>query len=132
MSRGAPRATRVVCTAMLTILLLFHLVVASQQQQPKRPSEDPLADAIARDQVPELHKRRVDSAYKNGRSTLVSNSASAIVTLAPATLGDAVRAPPARHSGKAGISPLLHARSLQDWEVEDFILLATVDGTIHA
>jgi serine/threonine-protein kinase/endoribonuclease IRE1 len=133
MSRGAPRATRVVCTAVLTILLLFHLVVASQQQRPdKPPSEDPLADAIARDQSPELHKRRVDTAYKNGKSTLVSNSASAIATLAPATLGDAVRAPPARLSGKAGISPLLHARSLQDWEVEDFILLATVDGTIHA
>ncbi|KAI9782485.1 MAG: bifunctional endoribonuclease/protein kinase ire1 [Geoglossum umbratile] len=140
MSRGAPRATRVVCTAVLTILLLFHLVVASQQQQQQQQQrrsekslrEGTVADAIARDQSPKLHKRRVDSGYKHGKSTLVSNSASAIATLAPATLENAVRAPPAKLTGKAGISPLLQARSLQDWEVEDFILLATVDGTIHA
>ncbi|KAF2454842.1 hypothetical protein BDY21DRAFT_365867 [Lineolata rhizophorae] len=31
-----------------------------------------------------------------------------------------------------GISSRPRARSLQDWEVEDFVLLATVDGTIHA
>ncbi|KAH0538163.1 hypothetical protein FGG08_005221 [Glutinoglossum americanum] len=134
MSRGAPRATRVVSTAVLTILLLFHLVVASHQQQRYEKSlrEGSLADVVARDPSPELHKGRVDPPYRNGKSTLVSNSASAIATLAPATLESAVRAPPARLTGKSGISPLLHARSLQDWEVEDFVLLATVDGTIHA
>jgi hypothetical protein len=66
-------------------------------------------------------------------TTVNSKEASAIATLAPAT-NNAVRAPrPVQGSGKsAGISPLLHARSLQDWEVEDFVLLATVDGSIHA
>ncbi|KAL2830921.1 hypothetical protein BDW59DRAFT_140971 [Aspergillus cavernicola] len=62
-----------------------------------------------------------------------SNDASALATLALAGSGRAVRAPPAQvSSASAGLAPQLHARSLQDWEVEDFVLLATVDGTIHA
>ena len=72
--------------------------------------------------------------YKHVKDTLTDqNRESAIATLAPA--GDAaVRAPlPAQESDRpAGLSSLLHARSLQDWEVEDFLLLATVDGSIHA
>lgn len=62
-----------------------------------------------------------------------SNDVSALATLALAGTGRAVRAPPAHVSSTAaGLAPQLHARSLQDWEVEDFVLLATVDGTIHA
>jgi len=81
------------------------------------------------------------------------DTASAIETLAPASAPrkNAVRAPsPAGESGTATAgrqvdkldkpaagragpsSSLLQARSLQDWEVEDFVLLATVDGSIHA
>lgn len=74
------------------------------------------------------------TAYRHFKDTSVdSNKASAIATLAPAA-DAAVRAlRPAKESDKsAGLSSLLHARSLQDWEVEDFILLATVDGSIHA
>lgn len=62
-----------------------------------------------------------------------SNDASALATLALAGSGRAVRAPPIRASSTAaGLASQLHARSLQDWEVEDFVLLATIDGTIHA
>jgi serine/threonine-protein kinase/endoribonuclease IRE1 len=62
-----------------------------------------------------------------------SNDASALATLALAGSGRAVRAPPNQASSTAaGLASPLHARSLQDWEVEDFVLLATVDGTIHA
>ena len=62
-----------------------------------------------------------------------SNDVSALATLALAGSGHAVRAAPAQASSTAaGLAPQLHARSLQDWEVEDFVLLATVDGTIHA
>lgn len=62
------------------------------------------------------------------------NDASALATLALAGSGRAVRAPPVQASSStaAGLASQLHARSLQDWEVEDFVLLATVDGTIHA
>ncbi|PYH97332.1 kinase-like protein [Aspergillus ellipticus CBS 707.79] len=62
-----------------------------------------------------------------------SNDASALATLALAGSGRAVRAPPNQASSpSAGLAPQLNARSLQDWEVEDFVLLATVDGSIHA
>lgn len=62
-----------------------------------------------------------------------SVDASALQTLALAGSGRAVRAPPNQASStSAGLASQLHARSLQDWEVEDFVLLATVDGTIHA
>lgn len=55
-------------------------------------------------------------------------------TEALAGVNPAVRAPrPVRGSSRhAGISSPHSARSLQDWQVEDFVLLATVDGSIHA
>ncbi|KAF6844610.1 Serine/threonine-protein kinase ppk4 [Colletotrichum musicola] len=66
----------------------------------------------------------------------ISNDASAIATLAPA---QSVRAPSSGHrpiasrvGGASGISTQHHARSLKDWEVEDFVLLATVDGHLYA
>ena len=120
---------------------LLPLVLASQQQDQqfyrKSPHErisvsDPLASQYigqGRDDETLDSKK-----YKHFKDTSVdSNKPSAIATLAPAA-SHAVRAPrPAQGSGKpAGLSSLLNARSLQDWEVEDFILLATVDGSIHA
>ena len=57
----------------------------------------------------------------------------AIATLAPANDKLAVRAPLAQSAGSsAGLSSRQQARSLQDWEVADFVLLATVDGKIYA
>jgi serine/threonine-protein kinase/endoribonuclease IRE1 len=50
------------------------------------------------------------------------------VSSAPAV--SAVRAPSAANAATGALAP--SARSLQDWEVEDFVLLATVDGHIHA
>ncbi|RDA91109.1 hypothetical protein CP533_6702 [Ophiocordyceps camponoti-saundersi (nom. inval.)] len=62
-------------------------------------------------------------------------TASALATLAPA---QSVRAPhPPRHQRSSSVpasglaSPQL-ARSLEDWEVEDIVLLATVDGDLYA
>ncbi|KAG9939888.1 kinase-like protein, partial [Aureobasidium melanogenum] len=52
---------------------------------------------------------------------------------APAESNPAVRAPPARSSASSGgLSSRHPARSLQDWQVEDIILLATVDGKLYA
>ncbi|KAI0117517.1 hypothetical protein F4814DRAFT_448518 [Daldinia grandis] len=62
------------------------------------------------------------------------NDASALATLAPAS---SVRAPnsprylPSLLAG-AGLSSPQTARSLEKWEVEDYILLATVDGHLYA
>ncbi|KAL9124561.1 MAG: hypothetical protein Q9217_006120 [Psora testacea] len=81
--------------------------------------------------------------YENVKDTNIINQrdqrASAVPTNPLALAGDdsyhAVRAlqPAQRGSDKsAGLYTPLRARSLQDWEVEDFVLLATVDGSIHA
>lgn len=64
---------------------------------------------------------------------VIPNDASALATLAPA---QPVRAPPAglRPAGgpATGLASPPSARSLADWEVEDFVLLATVDGDLYA
>ncbi|KAI1819546.1 hypothetical protein F4861DRAFT_129425 [Xylaria intraflava] len=62
------------------------------------------------------------------------NDGSALATLAPA---QAVRAPNSpRHMPSilagSGLSSLHSARSLENWEVEDYVLLATVDGHLYA
>lgn len=76
------------------------------------------------------------SSANNKRKAVTPDDASAIATLAPA---DAVRAPDlSRHrrsassAPAAGLSSPQSARSLGDWEVEDFVLLATVDGDLYA
>lgn len=75
---------------------------------------------------------------KNNRKHLfIPDDASALATLAPA---QSVRAPrPPRHQRPSsssvpasGLAPPQIARSLEDWEVEDFVLLATVDGDLYA
>jgi len=63
-----------------------------------------------------------------------NNDASALATLAPA---QPVRAPNShRHMPSLlaghGLSSLQSARSLENWEVEDYVLLATVDGHLYA
>ncbi|KAJ4244381.1 bifunctional endoribonuclease/protein kinase ire1 [Fusarium torreyae] len=66
---------------------------------------------------------------------LIPDDASALATLAPA---QAVGAPnPSRHQRPSsvpasGLASQQIARSLKDWEVEDFVLLATVDGDLYA
>ncbi|KAI0523929.1 hypothetical protein F5B22DRAFT_633983 [Xylaria bambusicola] len=62
------------------------------------------------------------------------NDASALATLAP---GNPVRAPnSSRHKPSilagSGLSSLQSARSLENWEVQDYILLATIDGHLYA
>lgn len=132
-----------VLSALAVSLFAIPLALASQQQEQqhyrKSPHENgPLSDRqthAAPSALPRDDENFDTTNYKHFKDTsVISNSASAIATLAPAGVNPAVRAPrPAKRSGKsAGLSSLLNARSLQDWEVEDFILLATVDGSIHA
>jgi serine/threonine-protein kinase/endoribonuclease IRE1 len=79
-----------------------------------------------------------DKQAKNPHSSyetyLLPEDASAVDTYA---LDSSVRAPsPPRHragpASGAGLSSPQTARSLRDWEVEDYVLLATVDGNLHA
>lgn len=95
-----------------------------QQQQQQQQQRQPYQAAIKR------HERNRE--YQN---IIIPDDASALATLAPA---QSVRAPhPSRHQRSSSVlasglaSPQI-ARSLEDWEVEDFVLLATVDGDLYA
>ena len=133
-------AGKAVVSALAASLLIFPLFVASQQQGQqhyrKSPHElGPLADAHTVSRLPRDDRYTKTSEYKHTKDTLLNpEKASAVATnAAPANDNHAVRAlRPVRGSGNAGLTSPHHARSLQDWEVEDFILLATVDGSIHA
>ncbi len=77
-----------------------------------------------------LHK--LDTTYAKHRNTHTSDNDDFMSALAPARVDEVVRAPPARNGQPSGLSSLPAARSLQDWEAEDFILVATIDGSLHA
>ncbi|KAL8720839.1 MAG: hypothetical protein Q9225_002356 [Loekoesia sp. 1 TL-2023] len=138
---GAGRMAMSALTATLLILPVFaassqheqlHHQQSSHEAGPLSHQHRPLAKST-RNQHPDLSD---PLKHKYLKDTLPDpEQASAIATtVAPAGDDRAVRAlRPARGPGSsAGISSPHIARSLQDWEVEDFILLATVDGSIHA
>jgi serine/threonine-protein kinase/endoribonuclease IRE1 len=72
-----------------------------------------------------------DNDYNNNHNNIIYDDVRAHA-LAPEL---SVRAPPPSHhrgpAPGAGLSQHV-ARSLEDWEVEDFVLLATVDGDLYA
>ena len=129
------------------ILFIPWLVEAQQQQRPvvqqrrQSPHEglDPeVLHTLEATKIPQpletplTPDRRKKTLSVDHNKRHIKNDASAIATLAPAD--SAVAAPPARRSSgtTAGLSSPQIARSLEDWEVEDFVLLATVDGKLHA
>ena len=88
------------------------------------------SESVARAKHTEYHQ--FDNLNKNDKSYIYTTER-AVATLAPANDKFAVRAPLAQPAGSsAGLSSRHQARSLQDWEVADFVLLATVDGKIYA
>ncbi|KAF4553903.1 Ribonuclease 2-5A-like protein [Elsinoe fawcettii] len=113
----------------LLYLFVLSFVVAAQQQQ---SSDNAIVDSATtgrRNQpynVEEIHKRGKDTAA-------YSSNERALATFAPeGDLVPSVRARPARPTGASSGLSRQSARSLQDWQVEDIILLATVDGKIYA
>ncbi|CAK1367782.1 Serine/threonine-protein kinase/endoribonuclease IRE1 [Cercospora beticola] len=73
--------------------------------------------------------------HKKARISQVHQRALATVSPAESNHDAAVRAPPAQWStaaSSAGLASRQPARSLQDWQVEDLMLLATVDGKLYA
>ncbi|KAF2832058.1 hypothetical protein CC86DRAFT_365959 [Ophiobolus disseminans] len=118
----------------LTLLLLPSLLVAAQQQQPaehharnKSPSAGPRVEHARIIPPPHHRKNSQEGAYT---PVLAENERALATKISSAPAISAVRA---RHGAGAASDVLApSARSLQDWEVEDFVLLATVDGHIHA
>ncbi|KAI4131100.1 MAG: hypothetical protein LQ338_001421 [Usnochroma carphineum] len=135
---------RLAMSALTATLLILPAFTASSQHERSHHRESfhevgPPRHPYLPDNKPPSHQHHDLSGPLKHRHLKETHSkpehVSAIATtVAPAGEDRAVRAvPPARGSGSsAGISSPHIARSLQDWEVEDFILLATVDGSIHA
>ena len=116
-----------------------HRGFATKHQQHavpgKQPNNNALNSGVRHEQPQQLNpnlNRKQDN--KKDRKTNIPSDASALATLAPAP---PVRAPhPPRRYKPTGVASGLAsphvARSLEDWEVEDFILLATVEGDLYA
>ncbi len=141
--RRPPGAASTVISALTVSLLILPFLVGSQQlpQQPNRksPHEHPAIDHTthAASSASQDGSTLETTKYQHLKDTMPNQpKASAIATYPLALAGEdrAVRAvQPARGSGNsAGLTTPLSARSLQDWAVENFVLLATVDGSIHA
>ncbi|KAL2072782.1 hypothetical protein VTL71DRAFT_12125 [Oculimacula yallundae] len=144
--RRPPRDGHVTSFILLAaaILLLPWLVDAQQQQRPAVQRNESPHEGHNKVQVTKVPPSiETPASYGRRKNTLSpiegkpinnknKNDASAIATLAPAE--SAVAAPPTRRPNHSTVglgSPHI-ARSLEDWEVEDFVLLATVDGKLHA
>lgn len=79
--------------------------------------------------------KSIDHAAKHHSIISTTKDERAVATVAPAgQTGTAVRAPSALFAAGTASAGLtnLRARRLQDWEVEDIVLLATVEGSIYA
>lgn len=137
-------AGNVVISALAASLLVFPILVALQQREQQHYRNSPhehssLLDGHTRSGGHEGYGdgRQLEAPNDEHRKDAALNpdgTSDIATTAAPAGIDRAVRAPrPVRGSSRhAGISSPQSARSLQDWEVEDFVLLVTVDGSIHA
>lgn len=131
---------------MLTWALLLLLVAAAHPQSIHPPESIQRLVASTQSVRPESSRRppagrspaeipllKNDIATVKFRSTDENPETHKLRALAPAhDSSSAVRAPLVQTAESSGLSALPSARLLQDWEVENIILLATIDGTIHA
>ncbi|KAF2176695.1 hypothetical protein K469DRAFT_645413 [Zopfia rhizophila CBS 207.26] len=138
--RRPPGAGPGLSTTLIAILLVLPWVsTAAQQQQPpqnryrRSPPEEGLVDTLTsqKHQKPDLG-RHSNAPKRSHHTPIIAQNERAVATLSSAPAASAVRAPPTRNAAPSGGLTRQSARSLQDWEVEDFVLLATVDGHIHA
>lgn len=131
----------------LALLLLPSILVAAQQQQPREHASSrnkPLSPGARVEharivpqhqhhhpQHPRKPSSEADSHKRHAYTPILSQNERALVT--KSSSAPAISAVRARHGAGAASGVLApSARSLLDWEVEDFVLLATVDGHIHA
>ncbi|ATY62521.1 serine threonine-kinase [Cordyceps militaris] len=78
---------------------------------------------------------RSSSRQNQKRNIILPDDESALATLAPAQPVRAPRPPSdlrPRSIPASGLTTPQNARNLEDWEVEDFVLMATVDGDLYA
>lgn len=113
----------VVLLWLSAFLLLFCGVSQADSAEaaapPKRQIQDPIV--TREEKSPTINDS--GRSYNNFRGADFSGTVRALATFTPA------------HPRRVGVPSGGTAggrRSLDDWEVEDFVLLATVDGTLHA
>ncbi|KAF2149785.1 hypothetical protein K461DRAFT_280999 [Myriangium duriaei CBS 260.36] len=123
----------------LLYLFVLSFVVAAQQQQPnlrqRPPPQDVVVNPSARQQQQQRSNDHLEETQKKGKDTaaFIASNERALATFAPDDeFVPSVRARPARSTGAPSGLSRQSARSLQDWQVEDILLLATVDGKIYA
>jgi serine/threonine-protein kinase/endoribonuclease IRE1 len=140
MPRPRPRRPPGAGSALTTLALLFivGLVAAQQQQSFEHDVHNRPPPRVEKAHIipphhgkPHLKETVGDADTRRPYTPLLSQNARAVATKVPSAPAiSAVRAHPARYAASGGLVP--SARSLHDWEVEDFVLLATIDGHIHA
>lgn len=132
---------------MLTWAFLL-LLIATAQPQSLRHSDHPQKLVASTQSLHPESSRRPQAGRSPAEIPLLKNDITTVKfrstdenpenhklrALAPAhDSSSAVRAPLVQSSESVnGLSALPSARLLQDWEVENIVLLATIDGTIHA
>lgn len=128
-----------VCLLALALPADYLQLVSALQQRPQShvspqlsPPENSALNSFSEyDQVTGSHVLSTIN-LKNGKHTAKNPiNERALATFAPADSISAVRAHLAGPSQATGVSQL-PVRSLQDWQVEDIVLLATVDGKLFA
>lgn len=139
---GAGRMAMSALTATLLILPVFAASSQNGQSDHRQTSQEagPPKHQHLPNHKPPLHHNDefsdpIKHKYLKDTHSNPKQASAYATTVAPAGHDRAVRAVqrPVRDYGpSAGDSSPHIARSLQDWEVEDFILLATVDGSIYA
>ncbi|CAK4015427.1 related to serine threonine kinase and endoribonuclease ERN1 IRE1, sensor of the unfolded [Lecanosticta acicola] len=142
---------------LITLSFLLPIAASALQQQPLYPPEkhrpaDDLANAASAaekqwatvaDTLQTPHSgqrgfRDTDISIQNKNDKSVRTSArpkdGALATVSSAAANSAASGqPPASlPASTAGITTRQPARNLQDWQVEDIMLLATVDGSLYA
>jgi serine/threonine-protein kinase/endoribonuclease IRE1 len=127
---------------LFTILFVLPLITAAAQQQqspdnakPHRraPPGEAYAD-VASKKARKNQPGHLEDAPKHNEYTPLNfqNERAVATEVSSAPALPAVRAPVSRNAAPSGGLTAASARSLQDWEIEDFVLLATVDGQLHA
>lgn len=139
--RRPPGAGPALSAKLVAINLLFALPwisTAAQQQQSldrahgRSPSEGGSVHTIIHKPNDDTGRNRPDTAATRRAFTYVQGKDErAVGTYSSAPAISAVGAQYGRDAADSGVlSP--GARSIEDWTIEDFMLLATVDGHIHA
>ncbi|KAJ9606284.1 bifunctional endoribonuclease/protein kinase ire1 [Cladophialophora chaetospira] len=113
-----------------------HRLVASTQSLRAEPSRRPTQAGRSPAEIPLRNNDITTIKFRPNNEDYEDLNINKLRALAPAynsLSSSAVRAPLVQQSVESqGLSALPSARLLQDWEVENIVLLATVDGTIHA